>query len=142
ARGGRWGGGGGGGGGGAGADGLRLAEMAPHPDSFAPQELRSESDLSPRAAGLSHMIFSCPSVVIPAERRQAREPGPKYPGMRNSRETGGAGSRVCSAPLRCASCCAAPGMTIERPRVSNAIALPHAVRGGVCASAAPAAGPP
>src|SRR5215208_181353 len=30
-------------------DGLRLAETPPHPDSFASQALRSESDLSPHA---------------------------------------------------------------------------------------------
>src|SRR5215468_7168896 len=56
---------------------------------------------------------SAASAVIPAERRKAREPGSIYPGLRKSGSAGAHGSRVCSAPRRCAARCAAPGMTAE-----------------------------
>src|SRR5262245_16967782 len=49
-------------------DRLRLAVTPPHPDSFAPQELRLESDLSPRAQG-------CPGNVR-ASRELGRLPLP------------------------------------------------------------------
>ena len=102
--------------------GRQAAEVSLRRSSWLAR-LRRLLHLSPRAAGcrIWHLLmhFGC----HPGRLAKASRSGTQVPRRSNTRARQGyPGSRVCSAPLRFASCCAAPGMTIERLRIS-AIAL-------------------
>jgi hypothetical protein len=81
------------------------------------RRLRHLLHRSPERQGNRMMIGAYRSVVIPDGSRKGADPGPKYPGIRRKGAAGSLdpGSRACRHWA---------GMTMERPCMPYAIALP------------------